>query len=228
MAESLGKRVERCQNIHVKNPLKITLMYTGMVLAFLSYELFNKHHYAYQPLVMRGWLDEKIPIISIFVVPYLSFHVLAIFLVPYLSYKYGGIKAFMVNGFSIIFGQLALDIAYTFFQTEVPRRAISDQGTFNWVLVHVVYGNDQPLNGFPSNHVTWSVISIIALWRLRHEINKTSKALIAWFVLIIPATVFLGQHFVVDIYGGIFVAFSVYWATMFVIEKPQLQIKQKP
>ena len=193
-----------------------------MILAFLSYELYNKHHYGYQPLVMRGWLDEKIPIISIFVVPYLSFHILAIFIVPWLSYKFGGIKAFLVNGLAVIFGQIALDIAYTFFQTEVPRKESSDQGFFNWVLVHVVYGNDQPLNGFPSNHVTWSVISIIALWRLRQRMPKTSYSLIGWFVLIIPATVLLGQHFVVDIYGGIFVGFTVYWSTMFIIERPNL------
>ena len=204
--------------------LKIFVVYVGMILAFVSYEAFNKHHYSYPPIVMRGWLDEKIPIVSIFVIPYLSFHVLAVFIVPYLSYKFGGYKAFLVNGLSIIFGQIALDVAYIFFQTEVPRKTLSDKGFFNWVLVHVVYGNDQPLNGFPSNHVTWSVISLIALWRLRHQIKRTSRILMSWFVSIIPATVFLGQHFVIDIYGGIFVAFSVYWAIMFLVEKPNLSI----
>ena len=39
----------------------------------------------------------------------------------------------------------------------------------------LVYGNDQPLNGFPSNHVTWSIISIIALWRLEKKIPRFSK-----------------------------------------------------
>ncbi len=199
-------------------------IYLGIVLAFLSYEVFNKIDPTYPPLVMRGWLDEKIPIVSIFVIPYLSFHLLAAFVVPYLSLKFGSYKAFLVNGFAIIFGQAMLDIAYWLFQTEVPRANVSDQGFFNWVLVHVIYGNDQPLNGFPSNHVTWSVISMIALWRLRYRATRTAWYLMAWFALIIPATVFLGQHFVIDIYGGIFVAFAVYWACMFVIEKPRLDI----
>lgn len=205
--------------------IKIASIYLGMILAFLSYEIYNKVDYAYPPLIMRGWLDEKIPIISIFVIPYLSFHILAVFVVPYLSYKYGGMKAFLVNGLSIIFGQIALDVAYTFFQTEVPRRAVSESGITNWILVHVVYGNDQPLNGFPSNHVTWSVISIIALWRLRTRIKLSATILMSWFLLIIPATIFLGQHFLIDIYGGVFVAFSIYWGTMFVIEKPNLLIR---
>ena len=206
------------------NKGKIILVYIGIVLSFLTYEIFNKINPTYPPLIMRGWLDEKIPLIPIFIFPYLSFHLLAAFIVPYISYKVAGIKAFLVNGISIIISQLCLDIAYAFFQTEVPRPNISDGSTLNWILVHVIWGNDRPLNGFPSNHVTWSVISIIALWRLRKQIKKTSYLLIGWFLLIIPATVFLAQHFLIDIYGGIFVAFSVYWAVAFVIEKPDVRL----
>jgi membrane-associated phospholipid phosphatase len=95
---------------------------------------------------------------------------------------------------------------------------------FDWVLVNVVYGNDQPLNGFPSNHVTWSVISIIALWRLRNRAPRTSWILMLWFLLILPATVFLHQHYLVDIYGGIFVAFTAYWSVMFIVERPKLDL----
>ena len=210
--------------IATSNKTKLTLVYLGIILAFVSYEIFNKITPSYPPLIMRGWLDEKIPIIPIFVFPYLSFHILAAFIVPYISYRVAGIKAFLVNGISIIISQLVLDIAYAFFQTEVPRPKISDASELNWILVHVIWGNDRPLNGFPSNHVTWSIISIIALWRLRLKLKKTSIILITWFLLIIPATVLLGQHFLIDIYGGILVAFSVYWACVFVIEKPDLNI----
>ena len=206
------------------NKVKMLLVYVGIILAFISYEIFNKIEPSYPPLVMRGWLDEKLPIVPIFVFPYLSFHILAAFIVPYLSYKVAGIKAFLVNGLSIIISQICLDVAYFFFQTEVPRPSISDSSPLNWVLVHVIWGNDRPLNGFPSNHVTWSVISIIALWRLRSRIKKTSYLLGIWFLLIIPATVLLGQHFLIDIYGGIFVAFTVYWSLVFIIEKPAIGI----
>ena len=201
---------------------EIFAIYAGIIFAFLTYEFFNKLTPISQPIVMEGWLDKKIPIISIFTIPYLSFHVLAMLIVPYLSLQFAGRKAFFVNGLAIIFGQFILDIAYWLFQTEVPRPNVANKNFFDWLLNNVIYGNDRPLNGFPSNHVTWSVISIIALWRIRKIIPNTSKVLISWFLLIIPATVFLKQHFVVDIYGGILVGFSVYWATMFVIEKPNL------
>ena len=200
-------------------------IFIGIILAFITYEIFNKATYSYEPLIMKGWLDAKIPIVSIFVVTYLSFHILAALVVPVLSLRLAGFKAFLVNGLAIIVGQLCLDVAYAFFQTQVPRTPVLGDSPFDWVLTNVVYGNDQPLNGFPSNHVTWSVVSIIALWRLRKVIPRTSWVLMFWFLLILPATVFLHQHYLVDIYGGIFVGFSAYWAMMFVIEKPKLDIQ---
>ena len=204
---------------------EIFAIYFGIAFSFLTYEFFNKLTPISQPIVMEGWLDKKIPVLTVFTIPYLSFHLLAMVLVPYLSMKFGGRKAFLVNGLAIIIGQFILDIAYWLFQTEVPRPEIAKNNFFDWLLTNVIYGNDRPLNGFPSNHVTWSVISIIALWRIRKTIPRTSNLLILWFSLIIPATVFLKQHFLVDIYGGILVAFTTYWALVFLIEKPNLQLK---
>jgi membrane-associated phospholipid phosphatase len=206
--------------------LEITLVFLGIAAAMGSYELFNKMKPLGEPLVMNGWLDDKLPIIPVFVVPYLSFHPLVMIVVPLLSLRFGGRKAFLVNGLAIIIGQAALDVAYFFFQTKVPRAPITTTDPFSWVLTNVVYGNDEPLNGFPSNHVTWTVVSMIALWRLRVALPRTSRWLNAWFLLILPATVLLRQHFVIDIYGGIFVAFTAYWTCMFVIEMPDLSLRQ--
>jgi membrane-associated phospholipid phosphatase len=207
-----------------KKDLQVLSVFLGIILAFMSYELFNKAHYSYAPIIMEGWLDKKIPIISIFVIPYLSFHILVALVVPLLSLTIGGRRAFFVNGLAIIASQLVLDVAYAFFQTKVPRTPILGHSPFDWILKHVVYGNDQPLNGFPSNHVTWSVVSMIALWRIRKLAPRTCWILMAWFLLIIPATVFLHQHFLADIYGGIFVGFTAYWGCMFLLEKPHLSI----
>ena len=212
-------------NLSKQEKIGVAFTFVGIILAFLSYEIFNKASYSYEPLIMKGWLDAKIPIVSIFVVPYLSFHLLAAAVVPVISLKIGGYKSFLVNGLSIIIGQCCLDIAYALFQTQVPRTPVSGNSVFDWILVHVVYGNDQPLNGFPSNHVTWSVISIIALWRLRKYAPRLTWSLMFWFLTILPATVFLHQHFLIDISGGIFVAFTCYWSVMFLIEKPELGVK---
>lgn len=204
---------------------EIALIFGGIAAAMASYFFFNRLDPLSEPLVMKTWVDEHLPLVPAFVVPYLSFHVLAMIVVPVLSLRAAGRKAFLTNGLAIISSQLILDVAYFCFQTEVPREPVSVSDPFTWLLVNVVYGNDRPLNGFPSNHVTWSVISIIALWRIRHLVPRTARVLIPWFALIVPATVLLQQHFVIDIYGGILVAFTAYWACVMKIEKPNLALR---
>ena len=54
--------------------------------------------------------------------------------------KFGGRKAFLVNGLAIIIGQFILDIAYWLFQTEVPRPEIAKNNFFDWLLTNVIYG----------------------------------------------------------------------------------------
>lgn len=203
----------------------IIVIFGGIAIAMASYFFFNRLQPRSEPLLMNTWVDENLPLVPVFVVPYLSFHWLAMIVVPVLSLRVGGRRAFLTNGWAIIVSQAVLDVAYFFFQTEVPRKPVSGDDPFTWLLVNVVYGNDRPLNGFPSNHVTWTVVSIIALWRIRHRIPRTARVLIPWFLLIIPATVFLQQHYVIDIYGGLLVAFAVYWGCMFRIEKPDLALR---
>ncbi|MTB04789.1 MAG: hypothetical protein F2933_02950, partial [Actinobacteria bacterium] len=65
----------------------VPLVFLGIIFAFITYEVFNKASYSYEPLIMKGWLDAKTPVVSIFVVPYLSFHVLAALVVPLLSLR---------------------------------------------------------------------------------------------------------------------------------------------
>jgi membrane-associated phospholipid phosphatase len=44
----------------------------------------------------------------------------------------------------------------------------------------------------------------------------------AWLCLVYPATVALRQHYLMDVYAGIFVGFACYWACMFAVERPRL------
>lgn len=57
---------------------------------------------------------------------------------------------------------------------------------------------------------------------------KTAWILMAWLSLIYPATVMLRQHYLMDVYAGIFVGFTCYWACMFVVERPRLVPRDEP
>lgn len=226
--------------------LWVALVLAAVGLAFSSYELLNgapaadrwPGYYAtrpatgqllqpltgpepYQTLVLKSWLDAKIPFVPLLAIPYLSFLVIVPVVVPLLNLAAGSFRRFLTVGLALIVSQLVLDAAYILFQTYVVRDVRAGDGLGGW-LVSQVWGNDQPFNGYPSGHCTWTTIGILALWRLRHRLPKTAWVLMAWLCLVYPATVMLRQHYLMDVYAGIFVGFACYWACMFAVERPRL------
>lgn len=175
--------------------------------------------------VLRSWLDAKLPFVPLLAVPYLSLFVV-IAVIPALNLWLSSFRRFLTVGVALIVSQLFLDVAYLLFQTEVLRDADAQaevaRGGFGASLVELVWGNDAPFNGYPSGHVTWSTILILSLWRLRRVIPKTAWILMLWVALIWPATVMLRQHYLMDVYAGLFVGFASYWAVMFAVERPRL------
>lgn len=182
----------------------------------------------YQTFVLRSWLDEKIPLVPILAIPYISFLLIAPFVVPLLNLGVSSFRRFLTIGFALIFSQLFLDLAYILFQTNVLRDDVTVPDGFSGWLVTTVWGNDLPFNGYPSGHCTWTTIAIIALFRLRRVMPKTAWILMGWLCLIYPATVMLRQHYLMDVYAGIFVGFATYWACMFIIERPKLVPSMEP
>ncbi len=221
-------------------------VFIGIALAFYTYEALNfapgparwPAFYAwdpktgqllqplggsdpYQTFVLKSWIDEKIPFVPWLALPYISFLVLAPIFVPLMNLGVSAYRRFLTVGVALIVSQLFLDVGYWLFQTNVPRDVTVPDG-FAGSLVELVWGKDLPFNGYPSGHCTWTTIAIIALFRLRKVIPKTSWILIAWLALVYPATMMLRQHFAMDVYAGIFVGFATYWGAMFLIERPKL------
>lgn len=176
---------------------------------------------AYQTFVLKSWLDKAIPFVPLMALPYLSFLILVPFVVPLLNLRAGSFRRFLTIGIALIVSQLVLDLAYLLFQTNVVRDVAAGDGVGGF-LVRAVWGHDQPFNGFPSGHCAWTTIAIISLWRLRGRYPRLSWGLMLWLALVYPATVMLRQHYLIDVYAGVLVGFSCYWACMFVIERPSL------
>jgi len=226
------------------------LVFVGIALAFLSYERLNTAPgpdrwpgtYAWDPatealvqpldgpdarqtFVLRSWVDEHMPFVPALAVPYLSYLVLAPVVVPVLNLVAGRRKAFLTVGLALIVTQLCLDVGYVLFQSEVPRTTVPPDGVFG-SLVELVRGNDDPFNGFPSAHCAWTMVAIVSLWRLRRRFRRTSWTMMAWLLLIFPATVMLEQHYLIDVYAGVFIGFACYWAVMFLVERPVLTVAE--
>ena len=176
---------------------------------------------AFQTFVLKSWLDEKIPFVPILAVPYISFLVIVPILTPLLTLGVSAFRRFLTLGLALIVSQLVLDVGYWLFQTNTIRDVDAGSGITGY-LVETVWGRDNPFNGFPSGHCAWTVVAICALFRLRHVMPKTAWFLIAWLTLVFPATVMLRQHYLIDVYAGIFIGFAVYWGVMFLVERPRL------
>ncbi|WP_258166273.1 phosphatase PAP2 family protein [Paenibacillus sp. PCH8] len=75
-----------------------------------------------------------------------------------------------------------------------------------------MYTNDAPYNCFPSVHCLTSYLLFIIINR---HLNFKPLARISWSVwlwLIIASTVFVKQHSLLDVAGGIIFAEAAYWA----------------
>lgn len=228
------------------------LVFLGILLVFITYEAFNfgpgpdrwPGYYAwdpqtgqlaqplsgsgaYQTFILKSWLDKDIPFVPLLAIPYISFLVIAPILVPLLNLGVSSFRRFLTVGFALIVSQLVLDIGYWLFQTNVVRDVTVPSG-FSGFLVETVWGKDEPFNGYPSGHCTWATIVICSLFRLRKVMPKTAWILMGWLCLVYPATVMLRQHYLMDVYAGIFIGFACYWACMFVIERPRLVPRAEP
>jgi membrane-associated phospholipid phosphatase len=176
---------------------------------------------AFQTFVLKGWADAAIPFVPLMVVPYLSYLLIVPLVVPLLNLRAGSFRRFLTIGLALVVSQLVLDLAYFLFQTEVIRDVPAGGGLLG-SLVNAVWNGDQPFNAFPSGHCAWTTVAIISLFRLRARYPRLAWGLIAWLALVYPATVMLRQHYLVDVYAGILVGFSCYWACMFLVERPRL------
>lgn len=98
---------------------------------------------------------------------------------------------------------------YYLFQTTVPRPEVNSKGLIS-SMVQFIYATDQPYNCFPSIHVLSSYIIIKAVMQCR-QVSKQFKIFIVifcWFI--IASTLFVKQHVLLDVAGGILLTELLY------------------
>ncbi|EPY03686.1 Ser/Thr and Tyr protein phosphatase (Dual specificity) [Paenibacillus alvei TS-15] len=98
---------------------------------------------------------------------------------------------------------------YYLFLTTVPRPDVNSNGLIS-SMVQFIYATDQPYNCFPSIHVLSSYIIIKAVMQCR-QISRQLKSFIVifcWFI--ITSTLFVKQHVLLDVAGGILLTELLY------------------
>ena len=161
--------------------------------------------------VMHASLDDLIPFNEYFIVPYLLWFLYvgaAIFYFLITSKEdYYKLCIFLFSGMTISL------IICTFFRNGTDLRPVidPDKNIFT-ALVAYIYRTDTCTNVFPSIHVYNSIgvhIAVARSERLRgHRLIRLGSGLL--MISICMATVFLKQHFVIDLIGAVILAYVIY------------------
>lgn len=150
--------------------------------------------------VLRTPLDERIPLVKPLVVPYLSiFVVSAVTVAAFLWRSVRLAQSLLLAG---VLTLIVAYLAYAFAQTYVARPTVTGDDVFS-VLLRFVYGNDNAYNCFPSLHTAFSVVmGVHWLWFA----PRAGRYVAAWCGLIVVSTVFVHQHYLADVAGGVTLA----------------------
>jgi len=138
------------------------------------------------------------PFVSAFVVPYLSAYAL-----PFVAAASLRDRAKFRRFAAVAVGTMAFSaICFILFpltlaRPEIPLASLSDR------LLAALYAADRPTNLFPSLHVSLSFLFALAVGDARPRLRPW---MIAWAALVAVSTLFTRQHYLIDVVGGVIVA----------------------
>nr|WP_235828910.1 phosphatase PAP2 family protein [Anaerosacchariphilus polymeriproducens] len=165
----------------------------------------EKYHIIYVPI------DDKIPFIDFFILPYLLWFVYVAGTMAYFFFK--DVKGFYKLCFFLFSGMTLFLIISTIYPNGQNLRPseFANENIFT-MLIQKVYTADGPVNIFPSIHTYNSIGAHIAI--ARNETLKKYKGLqIGSFILMISivcSTVFIKQHSILDLIASIVLSIVVY------------------
>jgi membrane-associated phospholipid phosphatase len=167
---------------------------------------------------IAGAVDDRIPYVSWFVISYMAW-----MLVLYLSFIYLGLTNRSLYWRTILAYNAAVTVSnliFIAFPTTMPRPDIQGNDIFDR-LVLFIYNHDHPVNCFPSIHCLTTYLLFITM--IRHKLFSFGRrVLISVFLWsIIASTVFIKQHALVDMIGGIALAEITYRAVHRLMDKRQ-------
>lgn len=174
---------------------------------FTILENMNCGNYIYTETM----LDNYIPFLSIFVIPYiLWFAYIALGFVYFLIYDKEG---FYRTTFYIFIGMYICLVIYMLFPNAQGLRVDLDTNNFFHKILSIIYTTDTSTNVCPSIHTYNSIMMYIAL--IQNEKFASNKIMnISSFVLTILiclSTVFTKQHAIIDVFYAFPLCVIVYY-----------------
>lgn len=173
-----------------------------VVVVSCMYFILNVPHMSVN--VLGTFIDDQIPRISFFSVIYLAFLPWFWGVVIYSWFKN---RSFRQLAYSVIIVNLIAFAVYLLFQTYVSRESVIGNDFFSGLL-QFIYSCDPPYNAFPSLHVALSAVVAVYFIYIK---SKWSWAFVIMASMISISTLFVKQHFIVDVLAGVMLGTIVTW-----------------
>lgn len=151
-------------------------------------------------------IDDKIPLIPIFILPYLLHHP-GIIVTGALLWNTEYISPFLL---SLIISYAIAVIFWYFVPNGVRRPPLPDRSIFT-PLIKNLYAHDGDTNGFPSAHI---FVTLLCGRYLTLAYQNFSLYIWIAISLVILSVLFIKQHYIIDIAGGI----AVYFISSYAVE----------
>jgi len=151
-------------------------------------------------------LDKFIPLVPVFLIPYLFGIVFWLATIFYINIKKKGELVSRFN-LKITLASILSVLIYILFPTFVNRPQITGTDIFSNIL-NWVYANDRVYNATPSGHVFYTILCLLTMWKV------SPKYRLLWIlisILIIASTVFTKQHNIFDVFWGTAFALIIYF-----------------
>ena len=190
---------------------------------YLEQHVTRNYHVIYAPI------DDKIPFVEIFIIPYYIWFPFMAVAVLYLFFKdkdeFYKVMKFLIIGMTIF---LVFSTVYPNGQTLRPTSFERDNIFVD--MVKGLYKTDTPTNIFPSIHV-YNTLGVYIAIRASKHLQQNRWIQIGNLVLtvsIILSTVFLKQHSVLDMVGAFLIAAPAYYFSYVMVPKKAHALKKVP
>ena len=161
--------------------------------------------------IINGSIDDMIPFCEIFVIPYFLWFVYIAASCVFMLLKANN-QEFISFALSLIIGMSVCMIICMIYPNGLTLRPESTSDTILGKMVASLYKTDTPTNVFPSIHVYNSIAVHVALVKCtalkNHKPVKNASLILC--ILICMSTVFLKQHSLYDVAGGIILIGVIY------------------
>ena len=203
------------------------LLLLGWVGYFLMYTLTENFIPAENCHVIHCWLDDVIPFMEVFLIPYVLWYGLIVGSLGYLALY--NVESFKKMQTFIILVQAMSMLVYILYPNRQDLRPdVFPRENFFTDIISFLYSFDTSTNVCPSCHVGYS-IGIASVWLKEKAASKWFKAgIVVLVALICMSTCFIKQHSAVDFFAALPVCLIaellLYWKSYW---KPRLFGKKK-